>query len=106
MFSTARVSIVGLVCAALAMTSAVSVTAASGAAEKPTATEIGVTATEIHIAVIADVDNPIVPGLFQGAVDGVNGAAKYLNSKAGGRGVAGRKLVVDFTDSKLNANAA
>ena len=34
----------------------------SAAAEKPTATEVGVTATEIRIAVIADVDNPIVPG--------------------------------------------
>ena len=79
---------------------------ASAAATKPTATEIGVTATEIRIAVIADVDNPIVPGLFQGSVDGVKGAAKYLNSKAGGGGVAGRKLVVDFVDSKLNANAA
>ena len=29
--------------------------------EKPKATEIGVTATEIHIAVIADVDNPFAP---------------------------------------------
>ncbi len=106
MFNKTRVFMVGVVCAAVAMTGAVSATTASGAAEKPTATEIGVTATEIHIAVIADVDNPIVPGLFQGAVDGVKGAAKYLNSKAGGGGVAGRKLVVDFTDSKLNANAA
>ena len=32
--------------------------------------------------------------------------AKYLNSKAGGGGVAGRKLVVDFIDSKLNPNEA
>ena len=29
-------------------------------------------------------------------------AAKYLNSQAGGGGVAGRELVVDFIDSKLN----
>ncbi len=106
MFSRTRVSIVGLVVVAIAMTGTASAMAASGGAEKPTATEVGVTATEIHIALIADVDNPIVPGLFQGAVDGVKGAAKYLNSKAGGGGVAGRKLVVDFVDSKLNANAA
>jgi hypothetical protein len=106
MFSKTRVSFVGLVVVAAAMTGTASATAASGGAEKPTATEIGVTATEVHIAVIADVDNPIVPGLFQGAVNGVKGAAKYLNSKAGGGGVAGRKLVVDFIDSKLNANAA
>ena len=81
-------------------------TSAVAGSEKPTATEVGVSATEIRIAVIADIDNPIVPGIFQGAVDGVRGAARYLNSKSGGGGVAGRKLVVDFTDSKLNANAA
>jgi Periplasmic binding protein len=72
----------------------------------PKATEIGVTPTEIHIAVEADVDNPFVPGLFQGIVDGVRAGAKYLNSKAGGGGVAGRKVVVDFIDSKLNPNEA
>ncbi len=87
---------------------ALGATAATGqsSSEKPKATEIGVTATEIHIAIIADVDNPFAPGLFKGAVDGVKGAAKYLNSKAGGGGVAGRKLVVDFIDSHLNANDA
>jgi len=95
--------VAGLVVVTLVIAGSVS---ASAAAAKPTASEIGVTPTEIRIAVIADVDNPIVPGLFQGAVDGVRGAAKYLNSKAGGGGVAGRKLVVDFIDSKLNANAA
>ena len=82
----------------------VTTAAAQSSGEKPKATEIGVTPTEIHIAVAADVDNPFAPGLFQGAVDGVNGAAAYLNSKAGGGGVAGRKLVVDFTDTHLNAN--
>jgi Periplasmic binding protein len=74
--------------------------------EKPKAVEVGVTSTQIHIAVEADVDNPFVPGLFQGIVDGVRAGAKYLNSKAGGGGVAGRKVVVDFIDSKLNPNAA
>ena len=53
---------------------------------------------------IADVDNPFAPGLFKGAVNGVQAAAKYINSKAGGGGIAGRKLVVDFIDSHLNAN--
>ncbi len=72
----------------------------------PKATEVGVTAKDIHIAVVADVDNPFVPGLFQGIVDGVKAGAKYLNSTAGGGGVAGRKIVVDFIDSKLNANEA
>lgn len=74
--------------------------------EKPKATEVGVTASEIHIGVVADVDNPFAPGLFQGAVDGVKAGAAYLNSKAGGGGLAGRKVVVDFYDSKLNGNEA
>ena len=73
--------------------------------EAPKATDVGITATEIHVAVIADVDNPIVPNLFKGSKDAVEGAAKFLNSKAGGGGLAGRKVVVDFYDSKLNANA-
>ena len=77
--------------------------AAQSSGEAPKATEIGVTAKEIHIAVVADVDTPLSPGLFMGGVDGVKAAAAYLNSKAGGGGVAGRRLVVDFYDSKLNA---
>lgn len=77
-------------------------TVAASGAEPPKATEVGVSADEIHIAVIADVDNPFAPGAFKGAELGVEGAAKYLDSKAGGGGVAGRKLVVDFIDSHLN----
>src|SRR5215813_2759091 len=72
--------------------------------EKPKATDVGITDKEIHIAVIADVDNTIVPNLFKGSKDAVEGVAKYLNSKAGGGGLAGRKVVVDFYDSKLNPN--
>jgi hypothetical protein len=75
---------------------------AASQTEKPKATEVGVSASEVHIAVIADVDEPVAPGLFKGAVDGVKAGAAYLNSKAGGGGIAGRKLVVDFYDSKLN----
>src|SRR5262249_34656581 len=70
--------------------------------EKPKATDVGITDKEIHIAVIADVDNPIVPNLFLGSVDAVKGFAKYMNANGG---LAGRKVVVDFYDSKLNANA-
>jgi len=72
-----------------------------GAAEKPTATDVGVTATEIHVAIVADVDNPFSPGVFKPSVDGIKGVAAFIN-KTGG--LAGRKLVVDFYDSKLNAN--
>jgi len=70
------------------------------------ATEVGVTPDEIHIAVIADVDNAFSPGLFQGSVDGVQGFAKYINNSCKPKNtcVAGRKLVVDFIDSHLNAN--
>jgi hypothetical protein len=81
--------------------------APAGAASKPetpSASDVGVTADAIHIAIVADVDNPLAPNLFEGARYGVEGAAKYLNSKAGGGGVNGRKLVVDFIDSQLNAN--
>ncbi len=86
--------------------SSASIAQAQSSGKAPQATDIGVTATEIHIAAIADVDNPISPGTFQPVVDGVQAAARYVNSKAGGGGIAGRKLVVDFIDSKLNPTAA
>ena len=76
---------------------------AQGSGDKPTATEVGVTDKEIRVAVIADVDTPLAPGLFQGGVDGVRGWAKFVNANGG---LAGRKVVVDFLDSKLNADEA
>jgi hypothetical protein len=79
-------------------------TSAQSGAEAPRGTDVGVTAKEIHVATIADVDNPFAPGLFKGAEVGAEAAAEYLNSKAGGGGIAGRLVVVDFIDSKLNAN--
>ena len=89
--------------AAAALSVAALPAAAQSAKEKPTATEIGVSATEIHIAVVADVDNTLAPALFKGAADGVKAGAEFVNSKAGGGGVAGRKVVVDFLDSHLSA---
>ncbi|HEY3670514.1 MAG TPA: ABC transporter substrate-binding protein [Acidimicrobiia bacterium] len=74
---------------------------AGAAAEKPTASEIGVTPTEIRIAVIADVDTPLAPGAYAGARDAVQGFGKYINAQGG---LAGRKVVVDFIDSKLNGD--
>src|SRR3954469_2516790 len=103
MFKARNLVVVCLVLVALAVP-AVGTAAAQSSNEKTKATEVGVTATEIHIAVIADVDNPFAPGLFQGAADGVKAGAAYLNSKAGGGGLAGRKVVVDFIDTHLNAN--
>ena len=78
--------------------------AVGGAAdEKPTASEIGVTPTEIHIAMVADVDNALAPGLFQGGVDGAKAGVKYINANGG---IGGRKVVLDFIDSHLNPNDA
>ena len=92
----------GVLCAVLALVS-VGTTAVAGAQssskEKPAATDVGITPTEIHIAVIADVDNSFAPGLFKASVDGVKGVAKYINATGG---LAGRKLVVDFYDSHVN----
>jgi hypothetical protein len=90
--------------AALAVALGVSITATTAVAqsssnEKPTATDVGITASEIHVAVIADVDNALAPNLFKASVDAVNGWAKYMNANGG---LAGRKVVVDFYDSKLN----
>ena len=79
--------------------------AIDGAAdEKPTDSEIGVTAKEIHIATVADVDNSFAPGLFQGGVDGVEAGGEVHQRQR--RASAGRKLVLDFIDSHLNPNDA
>ncbi len=89
------------VVAAIALSATVG-TAGAQSSEKPKATDIGITDKEIRVAVIADVDTPLAPNLFKAVVDGMRGWAKYTNSKAGGGGLAGRKVVIDFLDSKLN----
>src|SRR6266511_3241627 len=66
--------------------------------------EVGVTGDTLRIAVIADVDNPARPGLFQGSVNGIRAAAKFINNSGGVAG--GRKVQVDFIDSKLSADEA
>jgi hypothetical protein len=94
-----------LVLCATALAATAVTAGAQSSSETPKATDVGITDKEIHIAVVADVDNTIVPNLFKADKDAVEGVAKYLNSKAGGGGLAGRKVVVDFYDSKLNPNA-
>jgi hypothetical protein len=93
---------------AIAAAVTVELNPASGQANgsKPTASEVGVADTEIHIAVMADVDNPIAPNIFIGARDAVQGFAKYINSSCATKNkcLAGRRLVVDFYDSHLNPN--
>ena len=63
------------------------------------ATEIGVTEDTIKVIVMADVDSPLAPGLFQGSVDGVMAWAEKVNA---GGGLACREVEVEFHDSKLN----
>jgi hypothetical protein len=93
-------ALVATVVLTMTATTAVAV-AQSSTGDKPTATEVGITDKEIRIAVVADVDTPLAPGIFQGSVNGVKGWAKYVNANGG---LAGRKVVVDFIDSKLNAD--
>jgi Periplasmic binding protein len=96
-----RLSVIAIVVMIVAGVVATGVTTAGAQAKEANkATDVGVTPTEIRIAVIADVDNPFAPGLFQSSVDAVNGAAKYINSQGG---IAGRQVKVDFIDSHLNA---
>jgi len=75
------------------------VTGAGAQSAKPKADDVGISATEIRLAVIADVDTPVQPGLFQKSVDAMKAWAKVVNKDGG---IAGRKVVIDFIDSKLN----
>jgi ABC-type branched-subunit amino acid transport system substrate-binding protein len=69
---------------------------------KPAA-DVGITDTEIHVAVIADVETQVNPGLFQKTLDAVKAWGEIVNENGG---LAGRKLVVDAMDSKLDPNTA
>src|SRR5438874_13674165 len=90
------------VCGGLVAATAVTAGAQS---DTPKATDVGITAKQIHIAVVADAENTMVPNLFVSDKDAVEGCAKYINSKAGGGGLAGRKVVVVCYDSRLNPKA-
>ncbi|HZP30611.1 MAG TPA: ABC transporter substrate-binding protein [Acidimicrobiia bacterium] len=89
----------------IALAAGASLPAASAApkAEALKATDVGVSPTTIRVAIVTDVDNPIVPGVLQGIVDGMQGWGRYANAKGG---LAGRKVQVDFIDSHLNPNEA
>ena len=77
------------------------VTVAGAQSATPKADDVGITNSQIRLAVIADVDTPVQPGLFQKSVDAMKAWASVVNK---GGGIAGRKLVIDFIDSKLNPN--
>jgi hypothetical protein len=66
------------------------------------ASDVGITATTIRVAMIADVNNSLEPGLFQKSVNAVKAWATMVNDSGG---LAGRKVVVDFCDSRLDPNA-
>jgi ABC-type branched-subunit amino acid transport system substrate-binding protein len=93
--------------AALAIATALLTSSGAGATptqgQPPRETEIGITNDTIRIAVLADVDNPVRPGLFQGVVNGVKAFAKFINSRGG---LGGRKVQVDFIDTHLSADEA
>ena len=91
--------------AALGLVGAVVPTTASARSQQQPSpdSEVGVTGDTIRIAVIADVDNAARPGLFQGSVNGVRAFAKFVNDHGG---LAGRRVQVDFIDSKLSSDEA
>ncbi len=85
--------------AAVTAPNAPTTTADKCKSEALTATEIGVTATDITVTVMADVGSPLRPGLFQGNVDALNAYAKYVNANGG---IGCRQLKVKVWDSKLD----
>ncbi|HEX3924781.1 MAG TPA: ABC transporter substrate-binding protein [Streptosporangiaceae bacterium] len=85
-----------------AATSSAAATQAASPAGTAPADDIGITASTIKVGMIADVNNSLVPGLFQKSVNAVKAWADIVNASGG---LAGRKVVVDFCDSQLNPNA-
>ncbi|MEX2268242.1 MAG: ABC transporter substrate-binding protein [Acidimicrobiia bacterium] len=97
-------AVVALFAAALIVPSA----GAQGGGDALEATDIGVTEDTITVTVVAAIEVPGFPGLFQGSHDGVDGWAKYINNSCKPKNtcVAGREIVVKHVDSKLGAEPA
>jgi hypothetical protein len=76
--------------------------AASPATSAAPGTDVGLTATTMKVGIIADINNPLVPGLFKDSVNAIKAWAAGVNASGG---LAGRQVVVDFCDSQLNPNA-
>ncbi len=92
--------------AALVMAALVAPSTAVAQGSKPKSTEKGVTDTTITVTVVAAIDVPGFPGLFQGNHDGVDAWADYINNSCKPKNtcVAGRKIVVKHVDSKLSGD--
>jgi hypothetical protein len=89
----------GVTVVVVTMVGSMIATDAGAQGAKPKAQDVGITATQIRLAVIADVDTPVDPGLFQSAVDTMRAWAALVNKHGG---IAGRQVVIDFIDSKLS----
>ncbi len=98
-----RASAVAVVAALSLAASTLVAEAQTGSSGGTQSSDVGVTSSTIRIAVVADVDNPFEPGLFQGVRVAVQAFAGYVNQTGG---IAGRRLAVDFIDSHLSDNDA
>jgi ABC-type branched-subunit amino acid transport system substrate-binding protein len=73
----------------------------SAAATAAPGGDVGITSTQIRVAVIADVNAKANPGLFQKSLNAVKAWASIINASGG---LAGRQVVVDAIDSQLDPN--
>jgi ABC-type branched-subunit amino acid transport system substrate-binding protein len=93
--------------AASSAPAATSAAASTSASAAPTGTvpasDTGITSSTIKVAMIADVNNPLVPGLFKDSVAAVKAWASEVNAAGG---LDGRQVQVDFCDSQLSPNAS
>jgi ABC-type branched-subunit amino acid transport system substrate-binding protein len=92
--------------ASTSASAATSAAASQSASAAPTGTvpasDIGITASTIKVGMIADVNNPLVPGLFKDSVSVVKAWASEVNAAGG---LDGHQVQVDFCDSQLSPNA-
>jgi ABC-type branched-subunit amino acid transport system substrate-binding protein len=73
----------------------------SAAASAAPGGDVGITSTEIRVAVIADVNTKVNPGLFQKSLNVVKAWASIVNASGG---LAGRQVVVDAIDAQEDPN--
>jgi ABC-type branched-subunit amino acid transport system substrate-binding protein len=98
------VLLVAVACSSSKKTSTTATTSGSTASTQSTAgntaSDVGVTPTQINVGNVVTVTGPI-PGLFAGSQAGTDAFFQYINSQGG---VYGRKLVLKSEDDALNCN--